>query len=263
MKVAIILFPGTNCEDEAKRAVEAAGMMAEIVRWNADPSKLRDYSGYVLPGGWSYEDRIRAGVIASKDRVTSIIKEEAAKGKPVLGICNGAQVLLETGIVPGTGEGMALAPNINPVVSGFYCRQVQLRVNKKRDCAFSKYLNDADVLPIHVAHGEGRFVSQQDDLADQLVENGQVLFQYCTEDGRVVDEYPVNPNGSVKAIAGVINEKGNALAIMPHPERSCFTYQLPPSEKKRSARTLEDMYSSAPCRKIFESMRDHMRDMDG
>ena len=136
-KIAVILFPGTNCENEAARAVEATGMKAEIIRWN-DSKKLGLFDGYILPGGWSYEDRIRAGVIASKDKVMNVIKEEAEKGKVVLGICNGCQVLVEAGIIPGVKDKvqMALAPNINPFVSGYYCTWIKIKNASKKKTAF-------------------------------------------------------------------------------------------------------------------------------
>ena len=120
-KIAVILFPGNNCENETARAVESVGMQADIVRWN-EPKHLKEYDGYILPGGWAYEDRIRAGAIAAQDPIIKVIKEEAKSGKVVLGICNGAQILIEAGIIPGLKDKvqMALAPNINPFVSGFY-----------------------------------------------------------------------------------------------------------------------------------------------
>src|SRR3989338_3801427 len=113
MTIAVILFPGTNCEEETARACKSVGLNAEIVRWNS--ANIESYDGYIIPGGFSYEDRVRAGVISAKDPILKIIKKEAKKGKPVLGICNGCQILIESGLIPGLKDKveMALAPNIN------------------------------------------------------------------------------------------------------------------------------------------------------
>ncbi len=230
-KVAVIMFPGNNCEEETRRACAAAGMDAEILRWNTR-EPLSSYDGFVLPGGWSYEDRIRAGVIAAKDSVMNSIREEAGKRKPVLGICNGAQVLVETGMVPGiTGEvQMALASNINPSVKGFYCTWVRVKSCADRSrTAFTGETDKGVILPIPIAHGEGRFTSAETGLVGKLESSGQVVFRYCDAAGRTSAEFPVNPNGSMENIAAVSNPEGNVMAIMPHPERALFSWQVPGS----------------------------------
>src|SRR3989338_6350243 len=155
-KIAVMLFPGINCENETARAIESVGMKADIVRWN-DTKNLGSYDGYVLPGGWSYEDRIRAGVIAAKDPVMNIIREEAEKGKIVLGICNGCQIIVESGIIPGLQDKvqMALAPNKNPFVSGFYCTWVRIKNYSKKKNAFNLKLKDEEIIRVPIAHGEG------------------------------------------------------------------------------------------------------------
>src|SRR3989338_10392366 len=197
-KIAVMLFPGINCEEESKRACEAVGMQADIVRWN-DTKRLDSYDGYILPGGWSYEDRIRAGVIAAKDPVMNIIKKEAEKGKVVLGICNGAQVLVETGIIPGLQDKvqMALAPNINPFVSGYYCTWVKIKNSVKKKNAFNLNMGHEEVMPIPIAHGEGRFTTKDQPLLQQLIQNEQLLFRYCDDKGIIMDKFPINPNGSL------------------------------------------------------------------
>lgn len=249
-KIAIILFPGINCENETARAVEAVGMKADIVRWNIIKG-LEQYDGYILPGGFSYEDRIRAGVIPAQDPIMDIIKKQAYKGKPVLGICNGAQILVESALVPGLKDKveMALAPNINPFVSGFYCTWVNINVNKK--CAFTKSFEKNDVIPIPIAHAEGRFTTTEKGLIEKLIENEQVIFRYCDENGKIEEKFPINPNGSMYNIAGLCNKKGNVLAMMPHPERASFNRQSPKIENKN----FESIEKTMPAIKIFESMK--------
>jgi phosphoribosylformylglycinamidine synthase subunit PurQ / glutaminase len=224
-RVAVILFPGSNCEEETKRASEKAGLDADIVRWNA-MATLKKYDGYILPGGWSYEDRIRAGAVASHDEVMDIVKEAAAKGKPVLGICNGCQVLVESGLIPGDGKiSMGMAPNVNPHVSGFYCSWVNVKKTSDKKTAFSSGVEM--VMPIPIAHGEGRFVTKEPGLIGQLEKNQQIVFKYCDGEGSIINEFPINPNGSFNNIAGICNKEGNVLALMPHPERCSWMRQVP------------------------------------
>ena len=250
-KVAVILFPGTNCENETALAVKSAGMDAEIFRWNDKVDKLKSYDGFVLPGGWSYEDRIRAGAIAAKDSVMQTIREQSKLGKPVLGICNGAQVLLETGLAPDINNHhqveMALAPNINPKIQGYYCTWIYVKI-KKTDTAFTSLFEKDAVIPIPIAHGEGRYASADDEIIRKIKEN--MVFQYCDKEGNVLEKFPINPNGSVFNIAGISNKKGNVVSIMPHPERANWNRQLPGIKT--------DPEKAAPARKIFESMRTYM-----
>jgi len=250
-KIAVILFPGTNCENETARAIESVGMKADIIRWNL-AEKLHEYDGYVIPGGWSYEDRIRAGVISSKDPLMNIIKQEAKKGKPVLGICNGCQVLAETGLIPGLKDEieMALAPNKNPFVSGFYCTWVNLKVSSKKKGAFSLAFSKDEIIKMPIAHGEGRFATTEKDLLKKLIANDQILFRYCDNDGNILDEFPINPNGAIYNIAGITNKQGNVLALMPHPERASYLRQVPEQHTKGE--------ESALAIKIFESMKTYL-----
>lgn len=254
--VAVIMFPGNNCEEETARACRSAGMSADILRWNTKED-LSSYDGFVLPGGWSYEDRIRAGVIASKDSVMNAIKKEAKKGKPVLGICNGAQVLVESGMVPGVKDElqMALASNINPFVSGFYCTWVRIKnVSARSRCVFTRNIEKGDVMRIPIAHAEGRFTTREAGLVKRLEDSGQVIFKYCDSDGDVARGFPENPNGSVSSIAGICNPEGNVLAIMPHPERASWNSQVPGFK----GRSFDDMRAPGPCRGIFVSMADYI-----
>ena len=133
-------FPGNNCEEETKDRCIDSGMDANIVRWNSKEDLSR-YHGFVIPGGFSYEDRVRSGVIAAKEKIMDKIREEAKSGKPLLGICNGAQILVETGLIPGLKNKveMALAPNINPFISGYYCDWVYIKSINKKTNAFNYY----------------------------------------------------------------------------------------------------------------------------
>lgn len=253
LKVAVILFPGTNCENESKFVMKAIGIKTEIVRWNEDVKKLAEYDGYFLPGGWSYEDRIRAGVIAAKSSIIEMLKEQDKKGKPIIGICNGCQILVESGLVPELKiekVEMAVAPNINPKVSGFYCTWIN--VKKINDCEFTSEIDDV-VMKMPIAHAEGRFTTNNQKVIDGLVANKQIIFQYCDADGKVIDKFPINPNGAILNIAGISNKKGNVLAMMPHPERASFNRQ-----HKDYCQDFETAEEFAPAIKIFESMKKYM-----
>jgi phosphoribosylformylglycinamidine synthase len=242
MKVAIIQFPGSNCEVETGEAAKAAGLSVEIFRWNRDPEELKRFDGFILPGGFSYQDRIRAGVVAAKKPILSAIKEMAEKGAPVLGICNGAQILVEAGMVPGMKRGveMALAQNLAER-QGFICRWVFVKVESNRTPFLSKF-KEGEVFPIPIAHAEGRFVTEDREVLDKIIKNRQIALRYCTEDGRMTEL--ANPNGSVYNIAGITNSRGNILALMPHPERCSWLWQTPSFINGR-----------AEGRKIFEGMK--------
>lgn len=234
MKIAVLQFPGTNCEHETLVAVKAVGMDGELFRWNRSERELCSFDGFIIPGGFSYQDRVRAGAIASKEPVMQTLKEEAEKGKPVIGICNGFQILVESSLLPGTGKiDMALAQNVmtcrgNIVRRGYYCDWINLRhdASPKRCCG-SFLIGSGDLLKMPIAHGEGNLVSMNSDLIERLNHNGQVVFRYCDENGATDTEFPVNVNGSRENIAGICNAEGNVLGLMPHPERASFPWQLP------------------------------------
>jgi len=228
IKIAVIQFPGSNTERETGMALHRAGLEPVNFLWNNDVEKLKDCAGYILTGGFSYEDRSRAGVIASLDPLMDLIKNEASRGKPVLGICNGAQILVEAGLVPGLVDyrvGLALTDNKRIVDghvtgTGYYNAWANLvcDVSPERT-AFSRHMQKGSSLHIPFAHAEGRFIVPED-LLKQLINNGQTVFRYGDENGYIRPEFPFNPNGSDYNLAAVCNPGGNVLALMPHPERS-------------------------------------------
>lgn len=269
MKIAVLQFPGTNCEFETLVAVKAVGMDGEIFRWNRPAGELSGFDGFVIPGGFSYQDRLRAGVIASKEPVMSALKEEAGKGKPIIGICNGFQILVETGLLPGSanhnGVGsekscgnvdMALAQNVmvsqgKIVRRGYYCDWVNLRHEApSKRCSGSFAIERGALLKIPIAHGEGNLVTTTPGLIKKLNDEGQVVFRYCDKNGRIINEFPFNVNGSTESIAAICNEQGNVLGMMPHPERAFFAWQLPAFDPRKQ-RTDEP----GPGRRVFESMK--------
>ena len=227
-KIAVLYFPGNNCEHETVLACKKAGMDTDLLRWNTKED-ISKYNGFIIPGGFTYEDRIRAGVISSKQPIMQRIKEEAAKGKVVLGICNGAQVLVEAGLIPGLKNDVefALAPNKNPFVSGYYCSWVKVKMSTKKKNAFNLNFSENEIFDIPIAHGEGRFTTLDKDAHDGIIKNDQAVFKYCDEKGDVSSKFPSNPNGALLNIAGLCNKEGNVMALMPHPERAFFNKQLP------------------------------------
>lgn len=226
-KVAVILFPGSNCELEALRACKRSSMNATLFRWNEDKNKLRHFDAFIIPGGFSYEDRGRSGIVAAKDPIMDSIAREAFKGKPVLGICNGAQILVETGLVPGVRYGkveMALTYNQRIrkgkiLGTGFYNDWVRIRTEMKPSRSPYNRFPESTIMHIPLAHAEGRFTMNKETLK-QLIANDQTVFRYCDEKGEFIDEFPTNPNGAIYNLAGVCNKEGNILSLMPHPERT-------------------------------------------
>ncbi len=262
-KVAIIQFPGVNCEDETAEAIRSVGIDADLFRWNEDPGILEESLAVVLPGGFSYQDRIRAGVVAAKDTVMDTLSELASAGHRILGICNGAQVLVESGFIPGIHwerVDLALAPNIMDDRDGYYCNWVYLR-NEGSRCCWTSSFREEEVIPIPIAHAEGRFVTRDEDLLEEMEKNGQIALRYCTDKGRIDGSFPVNPNGSVGNIAGVCNREGNVLAMMPHPERAAWMRQVPEDisgkwgrKRFKAAGDFGQMEDEGPGRGFFASL---------
>lgn len=206
MKAAVIVFPGSNCDRDVAVCLEAATGEPPAMVWHketaAPPVDL-----IVLPGGFSYGDYLRAGAMAAQSPIMRDVVEKAKAGTPVLGICNGFQVLAETGLLPG-----ALMRNAN---LKFVCCDVGLKVEQAQ-APFTGRYDEGDVIRIPVAHHDGNYFAD-DDTLDRLEGEGRIAFRYCDADGAVTRE--ANPNGSARNIAGIVNERGNVLGMMPHPER--------------------------------------------
>jgi phosphoribosylformylglycinamidine synthase I len=208
MKFAVVVFPGSNCDHDAYHAAKhVLGAEAEFV-WHKDTS-LAGADVVVLPGGFAHGDYLRTGAVARFSPVMHEVKKFAAAGGPVLGICNGFQVLTESGLLPG-----ALLRNRSVK---FQCEHVFVKV-EQTDTPFTLNCHTGQVLRIPIAHGEGNYYAEPDVLA-QLEKNRQVVFRYTTADGQVTAD--ANPNGSLHNIAGLCNETRNVVGLMPHPERAC------------------------------------------
>lgn len=221
MKVAVIQFPGSNCDLDAVWALELVGLKAELV-WHTT-TNLEGFQAVILPGGFSYGDYLRAGGLAKFSPVMREVKHLAERGHPVLGICNGFQVLTEAQLLPG-----ALLANTS---LHFSCKEVFVRVERTSP-PFTTGYKLGQVLKIPIAHGEGRYYADSDTLA-QLEQNNQVVFRYAPNPA-ISSHSPTptpagvegagdnlfNPNGSLNNIAGIVNKQGNVLGMMPHPERA-------------------------------------------
>ena len=198
VKFAVIVFPGSNCDIDMYHAIkDELGEQVEYV-WH-DTESLEEFDGILLPGGFSYGDYLRSGALARFSKVMKEVVKAAAAGKPVLGVCNGFQILLEAGLLPG-------AMRRNESLS-FICKPVQLRVENNQTMFTADY-QQGEAITIPVAHGEGNYYCDEETLA-KLKANNQIVFTYLE-----------NPNGSLENIAGILNEKGNVLGMMPHPERA-------------------------------------------
>lgn len=207
IKFGVIVFPGSNCDHDAYYSLRKVLNYDVKFLWHKD-SDLSDCDVIILPGGFSYGDYLRAGAIAKLSPIMNSVIEFAEKGGIVIGICNGFQVLVETGLLPGV-----LIKNSN---LRFICKDVYIKA-ANTNTIFTNGLSK-NILKIPIAHGEGNYYAEKE-VIDNLVKNDQIVFKYCSEDGLISDEF--NPNGSILSIAGIQNIKGNVLGMMPHPERSC------------------------------------------
>jgi phosphoribosylformylglycinamidine synthase len=226
MKAIVIAFPGNNCENETRRACLRNGFDTEILRWNEiEEFKNSNPDLILLPGGFSFEDRGRSGAIAAREPIFEIIRDFAKKGKIILGICNGAQMVVESGLIPVRKNPIpfALAKNVRRnkagqvLGTGFYNEWIWCAPENK-ETAFTKFLKK-NVLKLPIAHGEGRFCSCDKNANSSLKSGKNVAFRYCDEQGNISEEFPITPNGSIFATTAITNSEGTIMAIMPHPER--------------------------------------------
>ncbi len=205
MRVAVLQFPGSNCDQDALFSLrEDIGVGADYV-WH-DSTSLAGFDAVFVPGGFSYGDYLRCGAIASRAPIMAEVRRFADQGRPVIGVCNGFQALCEAGLLPG-----ALLLN---GAQKFLCQDVYLRAENRT----SPWTRGVDrILRIPIAHGEGRYIAEAATI-QELEDTGRIAFRYVSPDGQLDPEF--NPNGSMNAIAGIINKQGNVLGMMPHPERA-------------------------------------------
>lgn len=207
MKAAVVVFPGSNCDSDCYHAAETQ-LKAEVQYvWHKEPA-LPKCDLVILPGGFSYGDYLRTGAIARFSPVMQAVKKHADEGRLVIGICNGFQILLEAGLLPG-----AMLRNRS---LSFICKHVYLRVEDVSN-PFTNKLTQYQTIQIPIAHGEGNYTCD-DETMKQLKGENRIVFRYASQDGWVTDGY--NPNGSKENIAGILNPKRNVLGMMPHPERA-------------------------------------------
>ena len=207
MNVAIIQFPGTNCDIDTYRVFNELLDIEPTLIWHEKTFDLERFDAIVLPGGFSYGDRLRAGIIAAYSPVIKQLKKLSLKGKPIIGICNGFQILVESGLLPG-----ALLTNSN---LKFICKWVDLKVETNN--LFTNSFQSNSIIKMPIAHNEGRYYVSEEKL-QELERNNQIVLRYSDSEGNTsIDN---NPNGSISNIAAVSNSDGNVLGMMPHPERA-------------------------------------------
>jgi phosphoribosylformylglycinamidine synthase len=224
MKCAVVVFPGSNCDSDCFHVLQDVVKQPVSYVWHKEGA-LPECDLIVLPGGFSFGDYLRTGAVARFSPIMGEVTRHAGEGRPVIGICNGFQILLEAGLLPG-------AMLRNRLLS-FVCREVAIRVENTENL-FTRKLKRGRVLRIPIAHGEGNYFCDGGTLED-LNAAGRVVFRYVADDGTATDA--ANPNGSVDNIAGIVNQKGNVLGMMPHPERAS-----------------EEILNSADGRAIWESL---------
>jgi phosphoribosylformylglycinamidine synthase len=207
MRFAVLVFPGTWSDKDCQYVLEHELKQKADLVWHRE-ANLDDYDAVVIPGGFSYGDHLRTGAIARFSPVMEAVGRHAERGKPVIGICNGFQILCESHLLPG-----ALMRNDS---LQFRCVPSWLRV-ENADTMFSSCATEGQMLMVPVSHGEGNYYADEQTIA-MLEDSRRVVFRYATPEGEITAE--ANPNGSINNIAGIINERGNVLGMMPHPERS-------------------------------------------
>ena len=227
MKFGVVVFPGSNCDHDTYHALSHGMDQETRLLWHAE-TDLQGADAVIIPGGFSYGDYLRCGSIAKFSPIMTSIRQHAKEGKLVLGICNGFQILQEAGMLPGV--------MLRNAGLKFVCQHVHLRVDNDQT-PFTKSLHSGQILRIPIAHNEGNFFLPEDQLSN-LEKQGQIVLRYCDTEGNITSQ--ANPNGSVGNIAGIKNQQGNVMGLMPHPERAT-----------------ETLLNSEDGRLIFESMMGH------
>jgi phosphoribosylformylglycinamidine synthase subunit PurQ / glutaminase len=224
VKFGVVVFPGSNCDHDAYHAAKHVLQQDAEFLWHKE-TELKNSDVIILPGGFSYGDYLRTGAIARFSPIMNEVIRFANNGGVVVGICNGFQILCESGLLPGV-----LMRNKSLL---FACKHVNLRT-EKIDSRFTTELKIGDILSIPIAHGDGNYFAESD-IIKSMEDNNQILFRYCDGNGKLTEES--NPNGSINNIAGITNKTGNVMGMMPHPERAC-----------------ESTLGSSDGKKIFESL---------
>ena len=264
IRVCVMRVGGTNCDAETKQAFDELGTKAEVLHFNEVIKKrnLQDYNVLVFPGGFSYGDYVRAGAIWATGTMTKFRKDLklfVEEERPILGICNGFQVLVEAGLLPAF-EGISeypeatLATNI-PI--GYRCRWVYLKHENSGNCIFTQNIPKNEIIHIPIAHGEGRFLflkEKENNYLKKLYDNDQMVFRYCSKNGTFANgDFPDNPNGAFFDIAGICNPAGTVFGLMPHPERAFYGWQLPNWTKSEILPRFGDG------KLVFESMIEYLK----
>ncbi len=219
MKASIIVFPGSNCDRDIAVSIKKLTNLESTMVWHKETS-MPDSDLIIIPGGFTFGDYLRCGSIAANSPIMKDVIKKATDGLPTLGICNGFQILTESGLLPGT--------LIKNDCLSFLCKTVSIRVENNQT-SFSKKYKQNEIINIPIAHNEGNFFANEDTLK-KIKDSNQIVFKYCNQNGEVNSE--TNPNGSIDNIAGITNEKGNVLGMMPHPERAtCEITKLLDGEK--------------------------------
>ncbi|MFA5365015.1 MAG: phosphoribosylformylglycinamidine synthase subunit PurQ [Candidatus Bathyarchaeia archaeon] len=264
IRVCVLRVGGTNCDAETKHAFEEFGAKADVVHLNqmCKTSNLLDYNALVFPGGFSYGDYVRAGAIwatGTLAKLRSELKQFVDEGRPILGICNGFQVLVEAGLLPAF-DGISEVPEATLATNipiGYRCKWVYVKQENKGNCIFTQNIPKGKVIHIPVAHGEGRFLFAKENenrLLQKLYDNDQLVFRYSTADGKYPEgEFPDNPNGAFHDLAGICDPTGTVFGLMPHPERAFYGWQLPDWTKTTNL----PLYGDGKL--VFESMIEYLK----
>ena len=269
IRIAVLRIEGTNCEQESLNAFKRLGLNPEFVHLkqllhidcNEDEKRdIFDFQCLMIPGGFSAGDYIRAGAIFAariKSKLQKKLQDFVEQGYPVMGICNGFQVLIELGLLPGIDNNISQIPqaclNINDS-DRFECRSTLLKHENNGNCIFTSKIKKNDIRLIPSAHAEGKLLfplDEQEQYLNKLEENDQIVFRYVDQDGNY-SGYPWNPNGSISNIAGICNHSGNVFGMMPHPERSFYKFQHPNWVNNN----LQNNYGDG--RAIFESVLNYI-----